>query len=196
MADTIRDTALGSIIRYVSGKKLLRYPEEEPGFELPWEAAALAQATSPVSADGQTTNGIVGDKQIESGSSSDEPIKEKHIEKPSALDKIPSTPKSLRRQPTDPEKAETFSRSLTRRTTQGTSGGSIITRRSTREQTSPYTRERHEVEQDEAAQRQESNVIQPQKTSDGVILIDWYTTDDPTNPQNWSSWKKIHVSPS
>jgi DHA1 family multidrug resistance protein-like MFS transporter len=32
--------------------------------------------------------------------------------------------------------------------------------------------------------------IIPQRTSDGTILVDWYTTDDPENPQNWSQGKK------
>ncbi|KAK9241737.1 hypothetical protein V1506DRAFT_174835 [Lipomyces tetrasporus] len=32
-------------------------------------------------------------------------------------------------------------------------------------------------------------VIVPVKTSDGILLVDWYTTDDPDNPQNWSPWK-------
>lgn len=40
----------------------------------------------------------------------------------------------------------------------------------------------------------ESRVIVPQRTADGVILVDWYTTDDPANPQNWSTRKKVYVS--
>lgn len=36
--------------------------------------------------------------------------------------------------------------------------------------------------------------IIPMKTSDGMILVSWYTTDDPANPQNWSSGKKLFVS--
>ena len=36
--------------------------------------------------------------------------------------------------------------------------------------------------------------IAPQRTSDGIILVDWYTTDDPANPQNWSLLKKNLVS--
>ena len=30
----------------------------------------------------------------------------------------------------------------------------------------------------------------PEKTADGTILVDWYDTSDPENPQNWSSKKK------
>jgi DHA1 family multidrug resistance protein-like MFS transporter len=35
--------------------------------------------------------------------------------------------------------------------------------------------------------------IVPMKTSDGITLVDWYTTDDPANPQNWSSFKRSWI---
>ncbi|ORY09308.1 benomyl/methotrexate resistance protein [Clohesyomyces aquaticus] len=41
--------------------------------------------------------------------------------------------------------------------------------------------------------QQESRPIQPTKTSDGTILVTWYTTDDPANPQNWSFLAKSNV---
>ncbi|CZR50664.1 related to FLR1-Putative H+ antiporter regulated by yAP-1 and involved in multidrug resistance [Phialocephala subalpina] len=39
-----------------------------------------------------------------------------------------------------------------------------------------------------------SRPVHPVMTSDGVILIDWYTTDDPDHPMNYSTSKKIYVS--
>ena len=42
--------------------------------------------------------------------------------------------------------------------------------------------------------RQPTTPIAPTLTSDGVILVDWYTTDDPENPQNWSFAKKNFVA--
>ncbi|KAH7364305.1 major facilitator superfamily domain-containing protein [Rhexocercosporidium sp. MPI-PUGE-AT-0058] len=39
-----------------------------------------------------------------------------------------------------------------------------------------------------------SRPIHPVLTSSGITLIDWYSTDDPENPMNWSSGKKIYVS--
>ncbi|UKZ91576.1 uncharacterized protein TrAFT101_006552 [Trichoderma asperellum] len=44
------------------------------------------------------------------------------------------------------------------------------------------------------AQRVESRPIKPTTTSDGTILVDWYTTDDPENPQNWSALRKGFVA--
>jgi MFS transporter, DHA1 family, multidrug resistance protein len=39
-----------------------------------------------------------------------------------------------------------------------------------------------------------SREIQPTITEDGKLLVTWYSIDDPDNPQNWSSGKKLWVS--
>ncbi|PQE12430.1 major facilitator superfamily transporter protein [Rutstroemia sp. NJR-2017a BVV2] len=57
--------------------------------------------------------------------------------------------------------------------------------------TAPYSAERMRAEQE--LDRTKSVPIAPQKSSDGTIFVDWYTTDDPENPQNWSSFKKNFV---
>ncbi|KUJ22347.1 MFS general substrate transporter [Mollisia scopiformis] len=46
----------------------------------------------------------------------------------------------------------------------------------------------------EPIERTISQPIHPIVASDGIILVDWYTTDDPGNPQNYSTPKKIYVS--
>ena len=65
-----------------------------------------------------------------------------------------------------------------------------LTRTKTRESTRPYTEERLEIEAELQAERTKSLAIVPQKTADGNILVDWYTTDDTANPQNWSNGKR------
>ncbi|KAH7372210.1 major facilitator superfamily domain-containing protein [Cadophora sp. MPI-SDFR-AT-0126] len=42
--------------------------------------------------------------------------------------------------------------------------------------------------------RTRSRPILPSKSVDGTILVDWYMTDDPEYPQNWSTGKKLYVS--
>ena len=69
-----------------------------------------------------------------------------------------------------------------------------LTRTRTRESTRPYTEERLEAEAELAVERTKSIAIMPTKTSDGTILVDWYTSDDPANPQNWSNKKRFFVS--
>jgi DHA1 family multidrug resistance protein-like MFS transporter len=39
----------------------------------------------------------------------------------------------------------------------------------------------------------ESQPVIPKRTAEGVILVDWYTTDDSENPQNWPSIIKLMV---
>ncbi|MCJ1458905.1 hypothetical protein MMC28_009281 [Mycoblastus sanguinarius] len=69
-----------------------------------------------------------------------------------------------------------------------------LTRTKSRENTTAFTEERLEVEQELDMERTKTIPIVPQKTSDGNILVDWYTTDDPANPHNWSQGKKFFVT--
>jgi MFS transporter, DHA1 family, multidrug resistance protein len=58
----------------------------------------------------------------------------------------------------------------------------------------PFTEERFENDQRLELAKTKSIPIAPQRTADGMILVDWYTTDDPANPQNWSrGWKAFVV---
>jgi DHA1 family multidrug resistance protein-like MFS transporter len=59
--------------------------------------------------------------------------------------------------------------------------------------TAPYSNDRMHAEQVLNIERTKPLAIVPQKTLDGIVLVDWYTTDDPANPQNWSSSKKYLV---
>ncbi|KAI9730380.1 MAG: hypothetical protein M1834_005890 [Cirrosporium novae-zelandiae] len=63
-----------------------------------------------------------------------------------------------------------------------------------RVRTLPFTEARLQMDKSLSIERTHSRSILPQKTSDGVILVDWYTTDDPANPQNWSTLKKGFVA--
>ena len=42
----------------------------------------------------------------------------------------------------------------------------------------------------EAMKLEQSRPIVPERTADGIILVDWYDTNDQDNPQNWSGNKK------
>jgi len=54
MLDTIREAPVGQAIRWLSGSKLLRYPEEEDGFTLPKlvEVRYLSIESSPLTVTG------------------------------------------------------------------------------------------------------------------------------------------------
>ena len=48
MKEIIREAALGQIIRFVSGNRLLRYPEEEPGYQIPFERLMREQKIAEI----------------------------------------------------------------------------------------------------------------------------------------------------
>ncbi|KAF3074398.1 Transporter mfs1 [Trichoderma lentiforme] len=61
-------------------------------------------------------------------------------------------------------------------------------------QRGPYMEHgRYDPEQQIELKKTKSEPIVPVKTNDGVILVDWYTTDDQANPQNWSSFKRSYI---
>ncbi|KAL8945582.1 MAG: hypothetical protein Q9222_007891, partial [Ikaeria aurantiellina] len=69
-----------------------------------------------------------------------------------------------------------------------------LTRTKSRENTQQWTEERLEIEQQLSLEKTKSMPVAPTKTSDGSVLVDWYTTDDPSNPQNWSNVKRASVA--
>ena len=146
--DLIREAPLGQIIRWVTGNRMFKYPEEEPGFELPLQY--ITQLNSEK------------DTQLHSPSTNS----------PAAVS------------------ASDLSATSTKQDLEGLG----VTRTKSRLDTAPYSNERFEVEQQLAIERTKTLPIAPKKTSDGIILIDWYTTDDPANPQNWSSLKRGFIT--
>lgn len=65
-----------------------------------------------------------------------------------------------------------------------------LARTKSREETVPSTTDRLEVDQQHELEKTKSIPIVPRRTQDGAILVDWYYTDDPANPQNWSSLRR------
>ena len=62
-----------------------------------------------------------------------------------------------------------------------------------RQRSLPWTEERLELDRQLELEKTKSKPISLSKSADGTILVDWYTTDDPENPQNWSQGKKMFV---
>jgi len=149
MADLIRESPIGQVIRFVTGNKYLRYPEEIAGFQIPWEGVANASVEGKLADLSDGSNHERDDKGSERAA-------EKDLE------------------------AEELARKTTTRGTLGTSlrATATISRTMSREQTLPYSAERFQTELQEEAERQQSAIIVPQKTSDGITLVDWYTTDE------------------
>ncbi|KAJ5674148.1 major facilitator superfamily domain-containing protein [Penicillium macrosclerotiorum] len=62
--------------------------------------------------------------------------------------------------------------------------------RASTQNTLPFTESRLEADEQHEIEKVKSIPIAPKKTKDGVILVDWYYTDDSENPHNWSNTKR------
>lgn len=165
----IQEAPLGQLIYYITKGKVFAYPEDKIGFEIPWEQADLVEKSADLETAPETPDATPSPEK----DPLDESSKPAIHSYPTGLSHI-STARSVDMRP-------------------GIARTSTTSRTLTREQTLPYSPERFDIEQSENLERGNSSVIIPQKTATGVVLVDWYTTDDPANPQNWNSWKKAFV---
>jgi MFS transporter, DHA1 family, multidrug resistance protein len=63
----------------------------------------------------------------------------------------------------------------------------------TPERSVSLTEQRQSTDRQLALEKTRSKPISMTRSADGTILVDWYTTDDPDNPKNWSQRKKMFV---
>ncbi|KAH8751972.1 major facilitator superfamily transporter [Diaporthe sp. PMI_573] len=155
---TVRDSAFGGIIRLVTHNKFLKYPEEEPDFQLPEPWIQLMNNEEPSH---PATLDSVPTSSSEASVSSDE---EKQVEDAQPYEKP------------------------------GERSNLGLQRTKTREETTPYTADRLEADERHELEKTRSIPIVPRKTKDGAILVDWYYSDDPENPQNWSNARRAAVT--
>lgn len=170
MLDLIRDAPLGVVIRFATGNRVLKYPEEEPGFrcpncyqngDAPTKEGSQKSSSPPTDEEKQDIE-KAGTTPIPSPGNEFPPMVEEAIEPLRDVEKASSTDSEP---PTDFQRVKSASSALTRT------------------RTLPYTQERLREEEAMAIERRESIPIAATKTADGTILVDWYTTDDQENPQ-------------
>ncbi|KAF2273859.1 benomyl/methotrexate resistance protein [Westerdykella ornata] len=173
MTDLIRDAPIGQLIRFVTRKRVLQYPEERPDFVLPDCYTQNSEKASRISTERTQS--------------------QQRSEKPANEEPAPSDPDVLDESSDDTSDSSEIERIKTANTT-----------RTTRSQLSKvptttalhHSNTRADLEQQftlASIERGPTRPIEPEKLEDGTILVDWYTTDDPANPQNWSFGKKAFV---
>jgi DHA1 family multidrug resistance protein-like MFS transporter len=165
-AALFRETAFGQVVRYVTKNRYLKYPEELDDFVVP-ESYGL----HPHRPDHEKTRAAAAAANAKD-SRIPEPVDSPSVEQPEADFK-------------DLEKQETISESSRQH-----SHAMMLQRTKSRADTVSFTEERFQVDQEAAITRTKSMPIEPTVTAKGEILVDWYTTDDPSNPQNWPSGRK------
>ncbi|KAI9805006.1 MAG: hypothetical protein M1833_006309 [Piccolia ochrophora] len=174
MSDLLRDTALGQLIRFVTRNKVLLYPEERADFQCPscYDHSAkpeLASAATPAS-----------EKTVEANpTDAERPVVDTLISEDSiAVQKAATNDSAL----TASSRSSVVQNDL----------GRIDTRVDLEK-----IQTRAELEQAYSRAtmtKRPTRPVVPDKLADGTILVDWYTTDDPANPQNWSSRRKLFVA--
>lgn len=187
MSDLLRDSALGQLIRFATKNKTLLYPEEKEDFQCPYHYTQTAQSGTESDVDRNTPP--------ESAAIDEKSAPLNHIktaEKPSPEETPIHRPESIeeplpRRTPST-EKDFDLGRVMTART--------ALSRVDTRVDLEKVTtrRDLEQAYQTATLERGPTRPIIPEKLDDGTILVDWYDSDDPENPQNWSSRKKYFVA--
>ncbi|KIX10013.1 uncharacterized protein Z518_01094 [Rhinocladiella mackenziei CBS 650.93] len=173
MSALLRDAPVGQLIRLISRNKYLQYPEEKADFQCPpsyQEAAKVAFPSNSTTPDPASAE--VLEKRLE-----DVPAAESESQGQEALTTVATAADRESLAPSD----RTLSKIMTRAEL------SQVNTRADLEQA--YTN----ATRQETLKNQPSRPIQPAVTADGTILVDWYTTDDAENPQNWSRGKKAVV---
>lgn len=176
MTDLLREAPLGQIIRWVTKNKVLKYPEEMDDFELPAAYNALLNSSS------EKTHMPIAVRTRDSARERARRASQATAVSGSSEDDETAVTTELEKSETEqPGPYEEVERVE-------------LTRTKSRLETTPYTEERLEIEAELALERTQTKPIVPVKTSDGTVLVEWYTTDDPANPQNWSDKKRFLVS--
>ncbi|KAJ6118407.1 multidrug transporter [Penicillium samsonianum] len=170
MRDILREAPLGQLIRLVTRNTVLLYPEEFPDFKFP-----------------ATYNAVLNlpEKEREPVATTKPTNEQTPPSNPASSESTFAPPETLEREEENIEQQHLRDHDLE---------GLHLSRTRSRLETVPYSEERLEIEATLALERTQTRPIAPQRTADGNVLVDWYTTDDPANPQNWSNAKRFIVS--
>ena len=202
MQSLLRDAPIGQIIRWIQ-PSLLPYPEECDDFELPvsispWYSRTLSLPTRKPSYvrmphGSKHAQPAARTTPIEPGAENDPIIQGNHFlehehehEHENVLEK--DEPGSE-----DSESTSELAKIQTARTAH--TARTQISRVGTKTALS-RSFSRADLEQQfslAALEQGPSRPIEPETLVDGTIVVDWYTTDDPANPQNWGFGKKAAV---
>ena len=188
MADLIRDAPLGQLLRWATGNKILLYPEERPDFVLP----------------PQYSSSSIREKYLQD-TTTEQPTPLAEPEGPPVEEVVYPDPETiLESEDKDPVQANHDSRESheSSELEQIKTQRSIMTVRSHLSRVGTKSalqksRTRAELEEQftlASIEKGPSRPIEPERLEDGTVLVDWYTTDDPENPQNWSFGKKAGAS--
>jgi len=185
--DLIRDTTVGQLLRALTRNRILKYPEELQGFQCPL-------SYEPTAGDGPTPGESTAN-EYDKPSSASQAAKPHDPEKGAGetnedATAVP-TPEPETRERRDEEKDEDEVPPLPgrRQSTARVTIGAALQKISTRSELEQRFAEACRMEN-----CSDDDSITPDKLECGTTVVDWYSTQDPANPQNWSLRRKMFVS--
>jgi DHA1 family multidrug resistance protein-like MFS transporter len=176
MPEIIRDGALGQLVRRITKNKVFPYPEEQSDFTPP-DHYRGSSASSTYDRTTSTAATLVANTNPTTSYLSIEEKEEIEVEAPPAI----------------PASAHT--RDVDQTLNQVTSKLDDEVANTEKEDLYQARTQRDlEALTDRSVHPHGSRLIRPDTLKDGTVLVTWYTEDDPANPQNWSSGKKVFVT--
>ncbi|KAL6691391.1 major facilitator superfamily domain-containing protein [Trichoderma pleuroticola] len=167
MATLFRGTTFGAIVRWITKRNYLKYPEELSSFHCPH----LYMNTGPAETEITESHGL------EAANQSEQDLRNHGRSHSVALPSVDSSTQSS-------EGSDLDDQSLSK----------IVSRpQLSRVGTLASLQEAYTAATLQENVRSHPATIHPKKSETGVTLVDWYSTDDEENPQNWSSQKKFFV---
>ena len=189
MSALIRDAPLGQCIRWATKNRLFPYPEEDPNFQLPGQYhLCIEKSKTKIAGGAADGNGFSsGVTPTEKDTNTVAAPQPPGAGAPAIDQPDNHRPESIAESTPDTEKDLELGQVNTQRTT--------LSRVGTRSETKKVEsrRELEEVYEAATLEKAPTQAIQPEVLQDGTILVDFYDTDDPDNPQNWSLRKKMFV---
>ena len=185
MADLIRDAPIGQLIRYVTRNKMLLYPEEKADFQCP---ACYAE---PDATERRLQEAMRSTSSTSMAKSPDEiaDAEKAALESAGPVEPVEAVEAPMEDDREDIVRMETV-KDLEKSTTLRSTMSRVNTRSALKQSTTRFELEEAFRQATQDLTKEPSWPIIPERTSDGTILVDWYTTDDPDNPQNWGQGKK------
>lgn len=182
--DLLRDAPAGQLIRLLTGNKILQYPEEKSDFK-------LLDVWLQLMNDSETLVGEHTGDQNDTSAGTPDNAKSKRLVP--HVDAIEASEKRKNKKETEEEGHSDSAES--------TNASAEIADNVQHSQEHPPQKQpsvdgsvltEPQVKADEMVnlQKTTSVPIVPKKTKTGVILVDWYYTDDQENPHSWSKAKR------
>lgn len=196
MSDLLRDSALGYVVRFFTRNKVLNFPEECPKFVCPaqYNHSTYDEKNAPPTESCQKLVENEQETSLGSGQESGATIPPALTVPEPAL--IPGTPDSARSTLDEKDSVSGNSTGGDKENINLEDGVRSCLRPDTNADLRKIT-DRQGLERVFSAAtipRGPCRPVIPTMLEDGTILVEWYTTTDPSNPMNWSAKKKIFVA--